>query len=224
MIKLSPSLLSADFARLGEQVAEIERAGAQYLHLDVMDGHFVPNISFGVPVIAALRPASNLVFDTHLMIAQPERYIEAFAVAGADIINVHVEACKDPRRTIRRIKSLGKKAGLTIKPATPTSTVFEYLEELDLVLVMSVEPGFSGQKFMPDCLRKTEEIAEFAQARGLCIDIEMDGGLNLTNVRQAIDAGANVIVAGSAVFGAPNIGDAVRGFLNIFNACKGAAQ
>ena len=221
MIKLSPSLLSADFTRLGAQVAEIERAGAQYLHLDVMDGHFVPNISFGVPVIAALRPVSNLVFDAHLMITQPERYIEAFAAAGADIINVHVEACENPRQAIRQIKALGKKAGLTIKPATPASTVLEYLEELDLVLVMSVEPGFSGQKFMPDCLRKTEEIAEFAQQRGLTIDIEMDGGLGQHNVRQAIDVGANVIVAGSAVFDTPNVGDAVRDFLSIF---KGATQ
>jgi len=210
-------LLSADFARLGEQVNEIERAGAQYLHLDVMDGLFVPNISFGVPVIAALRPVSNLVFDTHLMIAQPERYIDAFAAAGVDIINIHIEACEDPRRAIRQIKGLGKKAGLTIKPNTQASAVFEYLEELDLVLVMSVEPGFSGQKFMPECLRKTEEIAEFTRQRGIAIDIEMDGGLGLDNVRQAIDAGANVIVAGSAVFGAPSVGDAVRDFLNVFN-------
>ncbi|MCL2674143.1 MAG: ribulose-phosphate 3-epimerase [Defluviitaleaceae bacterium] len=220
MIKLSPSLLSADFARLGEQVHEIECAGAQYLHLDVMDGHFAPNISFGVPVIAALRPVSNLVFDTHLMVTQPERYIDTFAAAGADIINVHIEACEDPLRAIRQIKGLGKKAGLTIKPLTPTSTVLEYLEELDLVLVMSVEPGFSGQKFMPESLRKTEEIAEFAQQRGLAIDIEMDGGLGLNNVRQAIDAGANVIVAGSAVFGAPHVGDAVRDFLNIFDSYR----
>ncbi|MCL2618944.1 MAG: ribulose-phosphate 3-epimerase, partial [Defluviitaleaceae bacterium] len=201
MIKLAPSLLSADFTRLGEHVAEIEDAGAHYLHLDVLDGSFAPNISFGIPVISALRPVSSMVFDTHLMIRRPERHIEAFAQAGADIINLHVEACLDPLEAVRKIKSLGKKAALTIKPATPASALFEYMEELDLVLVMTVEPGFSGQEFMPGCLPKIEDIAEFICRNGLSTEVEVDGGIGIDNAARVISAGANVIVAGSQVFG-----------------------
>ena len=217
LVKLAPSLLSANFAHLAEQVSEIERAGAHYLHLDVMDGHFVPNISFGAAVIAALRPHSGLVFDAHLMISQPERYIEDFAVAGADIINVHAEACEDPLGLARKIKALGKKAGLTIKPSTPISQLLGCLEEIDLALVMSVEPGFSGQKFIPHCLAKLEELANITSKRGLCLEIEIDGGVHLGNVCQVVSAGANVIVTGSAVFGAQNVGGAVGEFLSMLN-------
>lgn len=197
---LAPSILAADFWRLGEQIQEAEKAGVRYLHIDVMDGSFVPSISFGMPVIQTLRRHTDLFFDVHLMIERPERYLQEFADCGADLINFHLEASEDIRGTIERIHSLGKKAGITIKPATPADAVSPYLELADMVLVMTVEPGFGGQKLMPECLEKVRTIRSLAESRGLDIDIEVDGGITADNVGLALKAGANVIVAGSAVF------------------------
>lgn len=209
---LSPSILSADFCRLGEQVEEVEKAGAKYLHIDVMDGLFVPSISYGMPVIASVRKCSELFFDVHLMIEKPERYIKEFAECGADLINFHVEATEDVEETIAKIRSFRKKAGITVKPGTPAKAVEPYLELVDMVLVMTVEPGFGGQKLMPDCLDKVKEIRAMAEKKNLHTDIEVDGGITAENVELAINAGANVIVAGSAVF-KNNISDNVRKFL-----------
>ncbi|MCM1058114.1 MAG: ribulose-phosphate 3-epimerase [Firmicutes bacterium] len=197
---LAPSILAADFWRLGEQIQEVERAGARYLHIDVMDGIFVPSISFGMPVIQTIRKQTDLFFDVHLMIERPERYLREFAECGADLIDFHLEAAEDVRGTIAGIRSLGKKAGVTIKPATPVKAVEPYLELVDMVLVMTVEPGFGGQKLMPECLDKVRELRGLALKRGLDIDIEVDGGITADNVGLALEAGANVIVAGSAVF------------------------
>ncbi|MCM1192817.1 MAG: ribulose-phosphate 3-epimerase [Butyrivibrio sp.] len=197
---LAPSILAADFWRLGEQIQEAEKAGARYLHIDVMDGVFVPSISFGMPVIQTIRKQTGLFFDVHLMIEKPERYLREFADCGADLINFHLEAAEDVRGTIEGIHSLEKKAGVTIKPATPVKAVVPYLELADMVLVMTVEPGFGGQKLMPECLDKVRELRGLAQERGLDIDIEVDGGITADNVGLALEAGANVIVAGSAVF------------------------
>ena len=197
---LAPSILAADFWRLGEQIQEAENAGAQYLHIDVMDGVFVPSVSFGMPVIQTIRKHTGLFFDVHLMIEKPERYLREFADCGADLINFHLEAAEDVRGTIAGIRGLGKKAGITIKPATPVKAVEPYLELVDMVLVMTVEPGFGGQKLMPECLDKVKELRGLAVERGLDIDIEVDGGITADNVELAVQAGANVIVAGSAVF------------------------
>ncbi len=198
---LSPSLLAADYGKLAEDIKEVQEAGAQYLHLDVMDGLFVPSISFGMPVIASIRKCTDIFFDVHLMIDRPERYIKEFAESGADLINFHLEATEDVEGTIAKIRSFGKKVGITIKPKTPASAVEPYLHLVDMVLVMTVEPGFGGQKLIPECLNKVPEIRNMVQAKGLDIDIEVDGGINADNVTAAIEAGANVIVAGSAVFG-----------------------
>lgn len=197
---LSPSILSADFGRLGEQIKEVEHAGAQYLHIDVMDGLFVPSISYGMPVIASIRKCSSIFFDVHLMIEKPERYLQEFADSGADLINFHLEATADAEGTIAKIRELNKKVGITIKPGTPAEAVEPYLDKVDMVLVMTVEPGFGGQKLIPECLDKVTEIRRMADARGLHTDIEVDGGINVDNVELALQAGANVIVAGSAVF------------------------
>lgn len=213
---LSPSLLSADFSRVGEQLSLLEKAGVPYLHLDVMDGIFVPNITFGMPVIQSIRKATKMVFDVHLMITDPERYVEAFAKAGANIINFHVEATKDPAAVLAKIKETDAKTGITIKPATPVETVKPYLPEVDMVLVMTVEPGFAGQKFMPEQLEKVRRLAEWKKESGLAFDIEVDGGVTQENVRAVLDAGANVIVAGSAVFGKEDIAGAAGDFLKIF--------
>lgn len=213
---LSPSLLSADFSRVGEQLSLLEKAGVPYLHLDVMDGIFVPNITFGMPVIQSIRKASKMVFDVHLMITEPERYVEAFAKAGADIVNFHVEATKDPAAVLAKIKETGAKTGITIKPATPVETIKPYLPEVDMVLVMTVEPGFAGQKFMPEQLEKVRRLAEWKKELGLAFDIEVDGGVTQENVRTVLDAGANVVVAGSAVFGKEDIAGAAGNFLKIF--------
>lgn len=215
-IYLSPSMLSIDFTRIGEQLAEIEQAGTPWLHLDVMDGVFVPNISFGIPVIKGIRKASNMVFDVHLMITEPEKYIKDFRDAGADIINFHLEATKNPADVIQQIKETGAKAAITIKPKTPIEDVKPYLQDVDMVLIMTVEPGFGGQKFMTDQVAKISQLAAWKQELGLSYDIEVDGGVTLDNVRVVLDAGANAIVAGSAVFGKEDIGVAAQSFMEVF--------
>lgn len=197
---LSPSILSADFCKLGEQIKEVEQAGAEYLHIDVMDGLFVPSISYGMPVIASIRKCSNIFFDVHLMIEKPERYVQEFAESGADLINFHLEATEQVPETIEKIRQLGKKVGITIKPNTPAEAVGPFLDKVDMVLVMTVEPGFGGQKLIPECLEKVKVIRKLVQERNLKTDIEVDGGINADNVKLALEAGANVIVAGSAVF------------------------
>lgn len=203
MILISPSILAADFAALGQEVRDVAEAGADYLHLDVMDGVFVPNISFGPDVIAALRKNAGLVFDTHLMITDPGRYLEVFAKAGSDIITVHYEACGDVGAVVDKIRALGCKASVSIKPATPADVLFPLLDRLDMVLVMTVEPGFGGQKMMESTLQKVLLLRQEADCRGLKLDIEVDGGISPKNAGLVASFGANVIVAGSSVFGAP---------------------
>lgn len=212
---LSPSMLSIDFAKIGEQLAILEKAGTPYIHLDVMDGMFVPNISFGIPVIQGIRKATDMVFDVHLMIERPQRYIEAFRKAGADIINFHVEATEEPMQVIAQIRSTGARAAITIKPKTPVQTIKPYLPYVDMVLVMTVEPGFGGQKFMEEQVPKVRQLADWRSEMGLSYDIEVDGGVTVDNVRTVLDAGANVIVAGSAVFGKADIAAAAGDFMKI---------
>ena len=200
-IKIAPSLLSADFARAGEEVRLITENGADYIHLDVMDGSFVKNISFGPKFIKEIRSYSNAVFDTHLMIVNPWNYIKQFADAGADIITVHYEACGDKlKETLKAIKSLGVKCGAVINPDTPVKSIENVIEECDMLLLMSVFPGFGGQKFIPEVLKKIEEVSKLIEKTGKNIDLEIDGGINKENVRLCKEAGANVIVAGSTVF------------------------
>ena len=213
---LSPSILAADFSRLGEQIREAEHAGAQYLHIDVMDGVFVPDISFGMPVILSIRKCSDIFFDVHLMIDRPERYIKEFADCGANLINFHIEATQDVVGTIQNIRFLGRKVGITISPETPAEAVEPYLKLVDMVLVMTVEPGFGGQKLMPECLEKVRQVRAMVTGLGLKTDIEVDGGIRADNVELALEAGANVIVSGSAVFGG-NISDNVARFLEKMN-------
>jgi len=215
-IYLSPSMLSIDFAKIGEQLAIIEQAGTPYIHLDVMDGVFVPNISFGIPVIKGIRKASNMVFDAHLMIVEPEKYIEEFRKAGADIINFHLEATENPKKVIDLIHSTGAKAGITIKPNTPAEAVKPYLADVEMVLVMTVEPGFGGQKFMENQVPKIRQLAIWKKEMNLGYDIQVDGGITQENVKIVLDAGANVIVAGSAVFGKEDIAKAAKDFFEIF--------
>ncbi len=216
---LAPSLLAADFSKIKEELDIIAKSPAPYIHLDVMDGHFVPNITIGPPVIASARKISRLVFDTHLMIENPGKYIEAFAKAGADIINFHLEAVTEQEvlPLIKDIRALGKKPALTIKPKTPPEALFPYLSQIDMALVMSVEPGFGGQSFMNDSLNKIKTLSDYITKHGLQTHIEVDGGITHDNVSDVLRAGANVIVAGSSVFRG-NISENIEGFYSLFNS------
>lgn len=200
MLILAPSILSADFTRLGEQIQEVEKAGVRYLHIDVMDGIFVPSISFGMPVIASLRSVTDIVFDVHLMIDRPIRYIKEFAEAGADCITFHVEACDNVEETIQEIRKYGKKAGISLNPATPVSAVLPYAELVDLILVMSVNPGFGGQKYIEGSTEKIAQLAKLAKEKNPHVLISVDGGINKDNIEEVRKAGADIVVAGSAVY------------------------
>lgn len=200
MIQLAPSILAADFTKLGEQIGLLEDTGIEYLHIDVMDGKYVPSISFGIPVIASIRKSSKLIFDVHLMIEEPFRYLEEFQKAGADIITVHAEACTHLHRTISKIKELGLKAGVAINPATSLDVLEYVLADLDMVLIMTVNPGFGGQTLIPNTLKKITDLKEMIRKAGVSVDIEVDGGITVANVEEVLEAGANVIVSGTSVF------------------------
>ena len=213
MKRLAPSILSADFSRLGEQTASIERAGAHLIHVDVMDGHFVPNISFGSAVMKSLLGKTELPFDVHLMIENPDKYAGDFVTPNTEFITVHQEACTHLHRSIQNIKSLGVKAGVALNPATHLGTLDYVIDDVDMILVMSVNPGFGGQKFIPKTLEKVRELAEIRAEEGLDFEIEIDGGITLDNVKEVMDAGVSVVVAGSSVFGASDIEARVREFI-----------
>jgi ribulose-phosphate 3-epimerase len=200
LIKISPSILSADFSKLGEEIIALEKAGADYIHIDVMDGHFVPNITIGPEVIKRLRPITKLTFDVHLMISPVNNFVKDFAEAGADIITFHPEATEDLLKTVKLIKSFGKKVGVSLKPGSPINLVENYLDQIDLILIMSVNPGFGGQKFMPEVLEKMKILKDIIYEKKLNIDIEIDGGINFNNSKKAKDYGANILVSGSTIF------------------------
>lgn len=214
MTKISPSVLACDLSNLANEVKEIERCGADMVHLDVMDGMFVTNISFGLPVIQSLRDKTDLIFDVHLMIEEPERYADRFIEAGADILTFHLEACKDPVGLLQSIRAQGVMAGISIKPGTDVSEVFPLLEECDMVLVMTVEPGYGGQKLIPETLEKVSKIRAEIENRSLSVEIQVDGGINSSNAPMAISAGASILVAGSSVFGAADKKAAIESLRN----------
>ncbi|SEO41250.1 ribulose-phosphate 3-epimerase [Amphibacillus marinus] len=213
MLKLAPSLLAADFSTLGQVVKETADAGADMLHIDIMDGHFVPNLTFGPDLVKAIRLHSNLKFDVHLMIENPDLYLKAFVDAGADIITVHVETCTHLHRTIQQIKALGAKAGVVLNPATPVNLLEPILKDIDMVLIMTVNPGFGGQSFIPQSIDKIKRLKKMITNNGPCtIDIQVDGGITLDNVQDVINAGANVIVAGSAIYNNQALSDNIKRF------------
>jgi ribulose-phosphate 3-epimerase len=209
MIKIAPSILSANFAKLGEEIVDVERGGADYIHVDVMDGHFVPNITLGPQIVEAIRPITKLPLDVHLMIEQPDRYLDSFAKAGADYISVHVEACSHLHRTIQHIKSLGVKAGVVLNPHTPVEMIQHIIHDVDLVLLMTVNPGFGGQSFIQTVLPKIRQVKHFVDQNGLDVEIEVDGGVNEQTAKLCVEAGANVLVAGSAVYNQENRAKAI---------------
>lgn len=217
MTILSPSILAADFARLGEQVEKVDKAGAKYIHIDVMDGVFVPSISFGFPVIQSLRKVTDKFFDVHLMITEPERYVDQFAAAGADGLTIHIEACRCMVDTLLKIKSMGLRTGISLHPQTPIDTLYPYLDYVDQVLVMTVNTGFGGQKYLDSCTSKIVDVKAEIERRGLKVDEAVDGGVNKENVGMILDAGANVIVSGSSVFKG-DIEANVKHFMKILNA------
>lgn len=221
MIKIAPSILAADFSKLAEEVKEVERAGAELIHIDVMDGHFVPNITIGPLVVEALRPVTNLPLDVHLMIENPDAYIEQFAKAGADYITVHVEACRHLHRTLQLIRSYGVKPGVVLNPHTPVETIQHVLEEIDLVLFMTVNPGFGGQAFIPSVLNKVKQLSDIVKERNLSIEIEIDGGVDEETIIPCVEAGATILVAGSAIYGKEDRAEALQ---RIKVAGEGALQ
>lgn len=210
MVKIAPSILAANFSKLGEEVLEVEKAGAELIHIDVMDGHFVPNITMGPIVVEALRPLTKLPLDVHLMIENADQYIESFAKAGADYITVHVEACPHLHRTIQLIRSFGVKPGVVLNPHTPIETIQHVLEDIDMVLFMTVNPGFGGQKFIHSVVPKVKQLSDIIKQRNLSIEIEIDGGINEETIKPCVEAGATVLVAGSAIYNAPDKAKALQ--------------